>query len=114
KYRLSAEQVLKENVLLLSLSPHMHLRGKAFRFEAVFPSGKREVLLNVPRYDFNWQLRYELAEPKRLPKGTRLVCIAEYDNSANNLANPDPTKSVAWGDQTTDEMLIGFFAFVVE
>jgi hypothetical protein len=70
------------------------------------------VLLDVPRYDFNWQLRYELAEPTRLPRGTRLVCTAQYDNSADNPANPDPTKEVSWGDQTADEMLIGFFAYV--
>jgi peroxiredoxin len=113
-YRLTAEQVLTENVRLLSLSPHMHLRGKAFRFEAVFPGGRREVLLDVPRYDFNWQLRYELAEPRPLPRGTRLVCTAVYDNSADNPANPDPKSVVTWGDQTSDEMLIGFYAYVAE
>jgi peroxiredoxin len=113
-YQLTAEHVLEEEVLLLSMSPHLHLRGKAFRYEAVYPDGRREVLLDVPRYDFNWQLRYELAEPKRLPRGTSLVCVAAYDNSANNPANPDPTKSVGWGDQTSEEMLIGFFTFVVD
>jgi peroxiredoxin len=111
-YRLTAEAVLPRDVRLLSLSPHMHLRGKAFRFEAAYPDGRREVLLDVPRYDFNWQLRYELEEPKYLPKGTRLICTARYDNSADNPANPDPTKDVGWGDQTSDEMLIGFFAYV--
>jgi peroxiredoxin len=105
---------ISEDIRLLSLSPHLHLRGKSFRFEAVFPDGRREVLLDVPRYDFNWQLRYELAEPKRLPAGTRLVCTAVYDNSAGNPANPDPTQTVGWGDQTWQEMLIGFFAFVRE
>jgi peroxiredoxin len=111
-YRLTAESVLPRDVLLLNLSPHMHLRGKAFRFEAAYPDGRREVLLDVPRYDFNWQLRYELAEPKRLPKGTRLICTAHYDNSAANPANPDPTKDVGWGDQTWQEMLIGFFVYI--
>lgn len=113
-YRLSAEHILLEDVRLLSLSPHMHLRGKSFRVEVHYPGGRREVLLDVPRYDFNWQLRYDLAEPKHLPRGARLVCTAHYDNSRNNPANPDPTKAIAWGDQTWDEMLIGFFAFLPE
>jgi peroxiredoxin/mono/diheme cytochrome c family protein len=111
-YRLTAEYFVPRDALLVSLSPHMHLRGKAFRFEAAYPDGRREVLLDVPHYDFNWQLRYELAEPKPLPAGTRLVCTARYDNSAANPANPDPGKDVGWGDQTDEEMLIGFFAFV--
>jgi peroxiredoxin len=109
-YRLTAEHTVPRDALLLSLSPHMHLRGKSFRFEAAYPDGTREVLLDVPRYDFNWQLRYELAEPKLLPRGTRLVCTAHYDNSADNPANPDPARDVGWGEQTSDEMLIGFFA----
>jgi hypothetical protein len=111
-YRLSAEHVFPEAVRLLSLSPHMHLRGKSFRIEACFPNGLREVLLDVPRYDFNWQLRYDFAEPKPLPSGTRLVCTARYDNSSSNPANPDATKAVVWGDQTGDEMLIGFVSYV--
>lgn len=111
-YRLSAEHVFEVDVRLLSLSPHMHLRGKAFRFEAHYPDGRRETLLDVPRYDFNWQLRYDLAHAKPLPRGTRMVCSARYDNSADNPANPDPTRAVGWGDQTWEEMLIGFFAFV--
>ena len=110
-YALTAEWEAPRDVLLLNLSPHLHLRGKSFRFEAAYPDGRREVLLDVPHYDFNWQLRYELAEPKRLPKGTRLVCTAHWDNSAANPANPDPTRAVEWGDRTTDEMLIGFFAY---
>src|SRR5262245_45355978 len=111
-YRLSAEWEAPEDLLLLSLSPHMHLRGRSFRFEAVHPDGRREVLLDVPRYDFHWQLRYELAEPARLPRGGRLVSTAVYDNSRDNPNTPDPNRSVGWGDQTTDEMLIGFFTAV--
>lgn len=110
-HRVVAEQTLTEDVALLSLSPHLHLRGRAFRIEAAYLDGRREILLDVPRYDFNWQLRYELATPKRLPRGTRLLCTARYDNSADNPANPDPTQEVTWGDQTRDEMLIGFYAF---
>jgi peroxiredoxin len=111
-YRLTAELAVPEDWRLLSLSPHLHLRGKSFRYEAVYPDGRREVLLDVPHYDFNWQLRYELAEPRLLPRGTRLVCSARYDNSRNNPNNPDPTQAVGWGEQTSDEMLIGFFAAV--
>jgi peroxiredoxin len=112
EHRVIAEETLQRDALLLSLSPHMHLRGKSFRFEAVHPGGRRETLLEVPRYDFNWQLRYDLAVPKRLAAGTRLVCTAVYDNSAGNPANPDPTQLVRWGEQTWEEMLIGFYAFV--
>jgi peroxiredoxin len=103
------EQTIPRDALLLSLTPHMHVRGKSFRYEATYPDGRREVLLDVPRYDFNWQLSYAFAEPKRLPRGTRLTCEAVYDNSADNLANPDPTKPVRWGDQSWEEMMIGFF-----
>ena len=87
----------------------MHLRGKSFTFEALYPDGSQEILLDVPHYDFNWQLTYRLAEPKRLPKGTTVRCTATFDNSADNLANPDPTATVTWGEQSWDEMMIGFF-----
>jgi hypothetical protein len=97
------------DVLLLGMMPHMHLRGKSFRYEARYPDGTTEILLDVPRYDFNWQTSYRLAEPKRLAAGTRVHCVAHYDNSENNLANPDPTKAVRWGDQTWDEMMLGYF-----
>jgi peroxiredoxin len=99
----------KEEVTLLSMSPHMHLRGKAFRYELVLPTGEREVLLDVPAYDFNWQTRYLLAEPRRLPAGSAIFCRAVFDNSEANLANPDPTKSVRWGEQSWEEMMLGFF-----
>ncbi|MEQ8786722.1 MAG: redoxin domain-containing protein [Pirellulaceae bacterium] len=98
---------------LLSMMPHMHLRGKAFRYEAVHPDGERMVLLDVPQYDFNWQTAYQLAEPLRLPEGTRIHCTAHYDNSDANLNNPDPTQSVRWGDQTWEEMMIGYFNIAV-
>ncbi len=97
---------------LLSLMPHMHLRGKSFRYEAVYPDGTREILLDVPRYDFNWQLTYELTQPKLLPRGTEIICTARYDNSADNPVNPDPEKAVGWGQQSWDEMMIGFFDVV--
>ena len=97
------------DVLLLAMFPHMHLRGKSFRYEAELPDGTTEVLLNVPRYDFIWQHRYVLAEPKRLPAGTVVRCIAVYDNSADNPANPDPEKEVLAGKQSWDEMFNGYF-----
>ncbi len=98
--------------LLLFLTPHMHMRGKSFRYEAWYPNGKREVLLDVPKWDFNWQIDYVLAEPKLMPKGTQLRCFATYDNSAENLSNPDPTKWVFFGEQTWDEMMIGWYTAV--
>lgn len=94
---------------LITLTPHMHLRGKSFRYEAEYPDGQREILLDIPRYDFNWQLRYDFAEPKLMPKGTKLICTAHYDNSEENLSNPNPKATVRWGDQTWDEMMIGYF-----
>ncbi len=97
------------DVRLVSMTPHMHMRGKAFRYEAEYPDGTKEILLDVPRFDFNWQLRYDLAEPKLLPRGTRLHCTALFDNSENNLSNPDPKREVHWGEQTWDEMMIGYF-----
>lgn len=94
---------------LVSLMPHMHLRGKAFEYRAVYPTGETEILLKVPKYDFNWQLYYYLAEQKTLPKGTRIECSAWFDNSPNNPANPDPKSTVKWGDQSWEEMMIGWF-----
>jgi hypothetical protein len=94
---------------LYAMSPHMHLRGKSFRYSAEYPDGTAEVLLDVPAYDFHWQHRYELAEPKRLPAGTTLRCTAVYDNSADNPANPDPAVTVRYGPQSWDEMFIGYF-----
>ncbi len=102
----------RQDVKLLSLMPHMHLRGKDFRYQAIFPDGKRQTLLSVPRYDFNWQNTYRFAEPLSLPKGTRIDCLAHFDNSENNAANPDPTKPVRWGDQTWEEMMIGWVGFM--
>ena len=98
---------------LLSLFPHMHLRGKAFRIEAKYPDGRQETLLNVPNYDFNWQTTYRLAEPKQMPKGTELVIIGHHNNSETNLANPDPSIDVRWGDQTWEEMLIALYEWSV-
>lgn len=108
-HEVTASYRTRRDEMLMSMTPHMHLRGKAFRYEAQYPDGRKEVLLDVPKYDFNWQLKYILAEPKRLPKGTQVMCTAVYDNSEDNLANPDPSRPVRWGDQSWEEMMIGFF-----
>jgi len=107
-YEATSQTVFDQDADLLSFMPHMHLRGKDFRYEVVFPDGKRETLLSVPRYDFNWQSNYRLEKPLHLPAGTRIECTAHYDNSKDNPNNPDPNKMVNWGDQTWDEMMIGF------
>ncbi len=90
---------------------HMHVRGKAFKFEATYPDGTGETLLDIPRYDFNWQLHYEYKQPKLIPRGSSVKITAVYDNSAGNQANPDPTRTVKWGSQTVDEMMIGYFEY---
>jgi len=102
----------KEDARIMHLMPHMHLRGKDYQFKLIYPDGDSKVLLSVPRYDFNWQTRYELSEPVFAPKGSRVECIAHFDNSAKNKWNPDPTKIIRWGQQTWDEMMIGFIGFV--
>ena len=99
---------------LLSLSPHMHFRGKDFRYTAVYPDGRREDLLSVPAYDFAWQSVYRLKVPKVMPRGTRIECLAHFDNSPGNSKNPDATALVRWGEQTWDEMMIGYIDYDVE
>jgi len=103
----------KRPVEIVSYMPHMHVRGKAFQYSLAYPDGRREVLLDVPRYDFAWQLAYEPAAPLQVPEGARLECVARYDNSPNNRNNPDPSKEVRWGDQTWEEMMIGWFTYTV-
>jgi hypothetical protein len=104
-----ASVTLQAESELVSLKPHMHLRGKSMEFRAVYPTGEKEILLIVPNYDFNWQLEFILDKPKVLPKGTRLEVTAAFDNSLNNPWNPDAAKEVRWGDQTWQEMAIGYF-----
>ncbi len=96
---------------LLALAPHMHLRGKAFRYELVKTNGAREILLDIPNYDFNWQHTYGLPEPMPIPEGSKIECTAVFDNSENNPSNPAPEKWVSWGDQTWEEMMIGYFHY---
>jgi hypothetical protein len=107
-HQVHARVTLYQDTKLLSLFPHMHVRGKGFEYHATYPTGETETLLTVPKYDFNWQLTYYLKTPKVLPKGTVIECIAHYDNSLNNPFNPDAKSDVYWGDQTWEEMLAGF------
>lgn len=101
------------NARVLSFMPHMHLRGKAYRYELEDSQGRRSMLLDVPHYDFNWQLQYQLAEPLEVSAGSRLHGTAWFDNSAGNPANPDPGRDVKWGIQTEDEMALGYLEFIV-
>ena len=105
-----AEHRVRRDQMLLEMTPHMHLRGKSFKYVAEYPNGEREILLDVPNYDFNWQLGYKLKKPRLLRAGTVIHCTAVFDNSADNPANPNPNKSVRWGDQSWEEMMIGFFS----
>ncbi len=108
KAMVTAQAEVVQPVELISLLPHMHLRGKFFEYQAFYPNGEVETLLSVPKYDFNWQLSYYLKEPKLLPKGTILRCVGYYDNSENNPWNPNPRTDVSYGPQTWEEMLNGF------
>jgi len=98
----------RHDTLIYDLIPHMHLRGSWFKYEALYPDGRRETLLSVPHYDFNWQTEYRLAQPKRVPAGTWMLCTGGFDNSARNPNNPDPTKRVKHGLQSFEEMFMGF------
>jgi mono/diheme cytochrome c family protein len=112
-HRVTACSTLREETILYGLMPHMHLRGKAMEYQVIYPDGKREVLLHVPNYSFAWQTNYELAKPKRLPAGSRLMVTGWFDNSAKNKFNPDPTKNIRYGEPTYDEMMLGFLDYVV-
>ena len=113
-YEGHARLTFGEPVELVFVEPHMHLRGKDMTVRLTYPDGRSEVLLSVPHYDFNWQIIYYLAQPLHLPKGTRVEVTAHWDNSANNPRNPDPTKTVRWGNQSTDEMLSVPLAVIVD
>jgi hypothetical protein len=110
-HAISARAPVPRDVMVLALMPHMHLRGKAFKFEAIYDDGRREVMLDVPRYDFDWQLRYEYREPLRLAKGSFIRATGRFDNSEDNPRNPDPLVTVRFGPQTTDEMMSGLIEY---
>ena len=107
------KQQLDHDMLLLALTPHMHLRGRCCRYEAIYPDGRQEILLDIPQWDSNWQDRYVLSQPKRLPSGTVMVAAAVFDNSAGNPFNPDPDQGVEYGPQLTDEMFNAWYEAVL-
>jgi hypothetical protein len=113
-YRVDASFEIATPVKLSGLHPHMHTRGKDFEYRLVFPDGQTQTILHVPAYNWHWQLWYNLADPIALPKGTKIECTAHFDNSPNNPENPDPTKTVIWGQQNWDEMMVGFFNLVFD
>ena len=95
---------VNEAITLYALTPHMHLRGKSMKWWVTYPDGREEVILDVPNFDFNWQIQYELARPLRVPAGSKITNVAIYDNSPNNRWNPAPEKEVYWSEQSWDEM----------
>jgi mono/diheme cytochrome c family protein len=113
-HEVKGTQTLQQDTVLTHLMPHMHMRGKDMTYIAYYPDGRSETLLSVPKYLFDWQIVYELAQPKVLPKGTRIEVTAHFDNSTKNAYNPDATATVRWGDQTWEEMMIGFFTTLVD
>ena len=113
-YRVDSNFVVGADVKLSGLHPHMHGRGKDFEYRVVYPSGETKILLSVPHYDWHWQNWYNLEEPIALPKGTKIDCTAHFDNSPGNPENADPTKEVTWGEQSWDEMMVGFFNLVFD
>jgi peroxiredoxin len=110
-YTASMSRVIDRDMLIYSLTPHSHFRGSASSFVAEYPDGTKETLLSVPKYDFNWQTTYAFATPKAIPKGTKITHSTTYDNSSLNKANPDPSITVHWGEQTWEEMLYGNISF---
>jgi hypothetical protein len=110
-YKVHSSFTFPKDGVILSLMPHMHLRGKSFQYELVYPDRRSEIVLSVPRYDFNWQSTYRLTTPLRVPAGTKIECTGIFDNSADNPNNPDPTQEVRWGDQTWEEMMGGLLDY---
>jgi len=113
-YKVESTYTFTQDSHVHSLMPHMHLRGKDFEFRITYPDGQSRVILSVPRYDFAWQSYYILKEPLAAPKGSRLDCVAHFDNSEKNKFNPDPKKEVRWGDQTWEEMMIGWISYTID
>ncbi len=105
---------INRNMTMLTLFPHLHLRGRAFQFELIYPNGETETLLKVDNWSINWQLSYKLARPIELTPGMKIKATGWWDNSPNNPANPDPAKTVTWGEQSWEEMLVGFFDVAID
>ena len=113
-FKVDSSITIQAPARLVDLMPHMHYRGKDFEYRLVYPTGETQTVLSVPHYDFNWQLFYYFSDPVVLPKGTRIEYTAHFDNSPNNPNNPDPKAEVRWGDQTWEEMMIGWFDVAVD
>jgi hypothetical protein len=113
-WEIAGEMTIKEPITLYAFAPHMHLRGKDIKYTLIWPDGRRQVLLDVPKFDFNWQLHYELTEPMKIPAGSKMVAVAHYDNSIKNRYNPAPQKEVFWSEQSWDEMFIPWFEYTVD
>ncbi|MEX1032812.1 MAG: redoxin domain-containing protein [Cellvibrionaceae bacterium] len=111
EHKMNYQHVFEHDTMLYAMRPHMHYRGKAFKFSAIFPDGRRETLMNVPNYNFAWQPTYRLSDPIMLPAGTRVVTDGVFDNSEYNPGNPDPNTTVRGGAQSWDEMFIGYFTY---
>jgi hypothetical protein len=114
EHRVDAEMTINRDVTLWSMLPHTHVRGKRWEYQAIYPDGRSETILAVPKYDFDWQTDYVFKQPLKLPKGTKIHAVAWYDNSTANKSNPDPTKDVWWGDQTWEEMMFTGMTFSVD
>jgi hypothetical protein len=112
-FKVEASSTMQYDCDLVSMMPHAHLRGKSFEYRVTHPNGETETILRVPKYDFNWQLTYYPAKPIHLEKGSTVQVLATFDNSVNNKYNPDATKEVHWGEQTFEEMMMGYFSVVV-
>jgi hypothetical protein len=113
-HEVTACQTVPVDLQVINYMPHMHLRGKDMKYEVIYPDGRRETLLWVPKFSFNWQAVYWLKKPVTVPKGSRLIATAHFDNSTRNKYNPDPKKDVRWGDPTYDEMMIAWMDVMVD
>ena len=113
-WEIAGEMSVKQDITLYAFAPHMHLRGKDIKYVLQWPDGRQQTLLNVPKFDFNWQLHYELEQPLKIPAGSKLTAIAHYDNSLKNRYNPAPQKEVFWSEQSWDEMFIPWFEYSVD
>jgi hypothetical protein len=103
-----------EDITLYAMSPHMHLRGKSLKWVIVYPDGREQTILDVPKFDFNWQIEYELETPLRIPAGSKILGIGKYDNSPKNKWNPAPNLPVYWSEQSWDEMYQPFTLYSVD
>ena len=113
-WEIAGEMNVKQDITLYAFAPHMHLRGKDIKYILQWPDGRKQTLLYVPKFDFNWQLHYELDQPLKIPAGSKMIAIAHYDNSLKNRYNPAPQKEVFWSEQSWDEMFIPWFEYTVD